>query len=127
MQNYRDESFLLQFLTPRLVRDFKLMAIQTREELDHWSVSDTAGTDNFKSIRSQLSAAYRLESSMPEISVVGYARDSDRKLLLQHQSYGGKMLAEDHARQTLKHLRGLWGYDVMLETVDQDGATLKTY
>ena len=127
MQNYRDESFLLQFLTPKLVRDFKLMAIKTREDLDHWSVSDTAGADNFKSIRSQLSASYRLESSMPEISVVGYARESDRKLLLQHQSYSGKMLLEDQARQTLKHLRGLWGYDVVLETVDQTGKTLKIY
>ena len=127
MQNYRDESFLLQYLTPKLVRDFKLMAIQTREDLDHWSVSETAGTESFKSIRSQLSAAYRLESSMPEISVVGYALESDRKLLLQHQSYGGKMLAEDHAQQTLKHLRGLWGYDVALETVDKNGTTLKAY
>jgi spore cortex formation protein SpoVR/YcgB (stage V sporulation) len=44
MQNYRDESFLLQFLTPKLVRDFKLMNIQTLEGLDHWTVDHTAGS-----------------------------------------------------------------------------------
>jgi stage V sporulation protein R len=127
MQNYRDESFLLQYLTPKLVRDLRLMHIQSSEGLDHWSVSATAGADDFKSIRSELSAAYRLESTMPEISVVRYARDTDRKLVLHHQSYNGKRLIRAEAEQTLKHLRLLWGFDVSLETFDQNGATLGTY
>ena len=127
MQNYRDESFLLQFLTPKLVRDFRLMNIQTREGLDHWTVDDTASPEGFKSIRSQLSAAYRLESAMPEISVTRYAHDTDRKLFLQHQSYNGKILMKSQAEQTLKHLKLLWGFDVALETVDQSGATLGVY
>jgi stage V sporulation protein R len=127
MQNYRDESFLLQFLTPKLVRDFKLMNIQTLEGLDHWTVEHTAGPEGFKSIRSNLSAAYRLETFMPEISVVRYAHDSDRKLVLHHQSYNGRMLAKAQAEQTLKHLRWLWGFDVSLETVDQNGRTVRAY
>jgi stage V sporulation protein R len=127
MQNYRDESFLLQFLTPKLVRDFRLMHIQTREGLDHWTVDNTAGPEGFKSIRSQLSAAYRLESAMPEISVVRYAHDTDRRLVLQHQSYNGKTLVKSQAEQTLKHLRALWGFDVSLETVDQNGAVLGVF
>jgi stage V sporulation protein R len=90
-------------------------------------VSDTAGPEGFKAIRSQLAASYRLESYMPEISVVRYGRDSDRKLTLQYQSYNGRMLLEDEAAQTLKHLRRLWGFDVSLEAIDQKGQTLKTY
>jgi stage V sporulation protein R len=114
-------------LTPKLVRDFRLMNLQTGEGLDHWTVNDTAGPDGFKAIRSQLAASYRLESYMPEISVVRYGRDSDRKLNLQHQSYGGRMLQEDETAQTLKQLRWLWGFDVSLEAVDQNGQQLKTY
>ena len=127
MQNYRDESFILQFLTPKLVRDFKLMHIRTRQGLDHWTVDDTAGPEGFKAIRTQLSAAYRLEASMPEISVVRYACDTDRRLTLHHQSYDGKLLVKAQAEQTLKHLRLLWGFDVTLETVDENGTVLKTY
>jgi stage V sporulation protein R len=127
MQDYRDESFLLQFLTPKLVRDFRFMNIQSREGLDHWNVANTAGPEDFKSIRTELSAAYRLETSMPEISVVRYAHDTDRKLVLQHQSYSGKMLLKAQAEQTLKHLRLLWGFDVSLETVDQSGRTLAAF
>jgi stage V sporulation protein R len=64
---------------------------------------------------------------MPEISVVRYARDTDRKLVLHHQSYDGKLLVTPQAEQTLKHLRSLWGFEVSLETVNQDGQTLKNY
>ncbi len=127
MQDYRDESFLLQFLTPKLVRDFKFMNVHTQEGLDYWTVTETAGAEGFKAIRSRLSASYRLESSMPEISVVRYERDTDRKLLLHHQSYDGKMLLQPQAEQTLKYLRTLWGFPVSLESVDQSGTTLKTY
>jgi stage V sporulation protein R len=127
MRNYRDESFLLQFATPKLVRDFRLMNIETSDGKDHWTVSDTAGPEGFKAIRSQLAASYRLESYMPEISVVRYGRDSDRKLTLHHQSYDGRMLLEDEATQTLKHLRELWGFEVSLEAIDQNGQTLKAY
>ena len=127
MQSYRDESFLLQFLTPKLVRDFRLMAIQTGEGLDHWTVTETAGADGFKAIRSQLAAAYRLESHMPDISVVQYGRDTDRKLVLQHQSYNGRALLAEETEQTLKHLRWLWGFDVSLESLDEGGRSLATY
>jgi spore cortex formation protein SpoVR/YcgB (stage V sporulation) len=127
MQNYRDESFLLQFLTPKLVRDFRLMNIQTREGFDHWTVEATAGPEGFKAIRSQLAAQYRLEAVMPEISVVRYARDTDRKLTLQFQSYHGRSLLEEETRQTLKQLRQLWGFEVQLEAVDENGKILKTY
>jgi stage V sporulation protein R len=127
MQNYRDESFLLQFLTPKLVREFRMMNIQTDEGLDHWNVNDTASGEGFRAIRSQLAANYRLESMMPEISVVRYGRDTDRKLVLQHQVYNGRTLDESETEQTLKHLRALWGFEVALEAVDQSGSIIKTY
>ena len=127
MQNYRDESFLLQFVTPKLVRDFRLMSIRTREDQDHWTVANTASSEGFKAIRSHLAAQYRLETYMPEISVVRYGRDSDRKLTLQYQSYHGRGLVEDETLQTLKQLRQLWGFDVQLEAVDQNGAVVRTY
>jgi len=127
MHNYRDESFLLQFVTPKLVRDFKLMNIATRAGLDHWTVTGTAGAGSFKEVRSRLAAGYRLETSVPEISAVSYAREGDRRLVLHHHSYDGKLLAGPQAAQTLAQLRILWGYEVSLDSVDRDGRTVKSY
>src|SRR5260370_27419937 len=101
MHNYRDESFILQFMTPKLLRDFKLMNLLTREGLDHWTVAGTAGSASFKEIPSHLAAAYRLESSIPEISAVRYARDTHRQLWLHHHSYCGTVLMKAQAAQTL--------------------------
>jgi spore cortex formation protein SpoVR/YcgB (stage V sporulation) len=36
-------------------------------------------------------------------------------------------LLQEETEQTLKHLRWLWGFDVALESLDQNGRTLKTY
>ena len=124
MQNYRDESFLLQFVTPKLVRDLRLMAIETHAEDDHWTVKHTAGVEDYRSVRSRLAASYRLESHMPEISVVRYDRDGDRKLVLQHQTYHGRTLLPAETERTLKQLRWLWGYPVELDILDQAGETL---
>jgi stage V sporulation protein R len=127
MQNYRDESFLLQFVTPKLIRDFRLMAIETHEDEDHWTVRHTAGAEDYRAVRSRLAASYRLESYMPEISVVRFDREGDRRLVLQHQTYQGRTLLAAETEHTLKQLRWLWGYPVALEVLDQAGATLATH
>jgi stage V sporulation protein R len=90
-------------------------------------VTGTAGSESFKALRADLAADYRLESSIPEISVVRYSRDTDRKLVLHHQSYDGKVLLKAQAEQTLKQVRLLWGFEVSLETIDRDGNTVRTY
>jgi spore cortex formation protein SpoVR/YcgB (stage V sporulation) len=36
-------------------------------------------------------------------------------------------LVEEETVQTLKQLRQLWGFDVALEAVDQNGAVVRTY
>ncbi len=126
MANYRDESFLLQFLSPKVVRDLRLMTIRTDAEMDHWQVTDTAGGERFEAIRSELAASRRVESYLPDISVTRYRRDTDRALFLRHTLHDGKQLDAETARQTLGHLQALWGYDVHLETVDAEGTVLAT-
>jgi spore cortex formation protein SpoVR/YcgB (stage V sporulation) len=37
------------------------------------------------------------------------------------------MLHKAQAEQTLKHLRLLWGFDVTLETIDQNGQMLAAF
>ncbi len=127
MNNYRDESFIQQFLSPKVARDFRMMQIQTTEEDKLWHVTETASAEGFRAMRDSLAASKRLETYMPEISVVRYRRDTDRGLTLRHQAYRGKRLQADAAQATLKHLRYLWGYEVYMESVDETGKTLDTF
>ncbi|MDE3011873.1 MAG: SpoVR family protein, partial [Pseudomonadota bacterium] len=50
MQNYRDESFILQFLSPKVLRDFKLMHIHTDQDDEAWDVKATASVEGFEEV-----------------------------------------------------------------------------
>ncbi len=127
MHNYRDESFILQFLSPKLLREFRLMHIRTDAEDDAWEVMQTASSEGFEKVRRELAANHRMELYLPEISVVRYHHDHDRSLLLRHQPYQGKLLDPELAEKTLTHLQYLWGYDVTLESVDPSGRVLHRF
>ena len=121
MANYRDESFLLQFLSPKVARDQRLMSITTRDSDDHWLVEATAGPESFDLLRSRLAASYRQEAMFPQISVVGFDREGSRALSLRHDVFEDKRLDPSQATAVLKYIKSLWHYDVRLESVDATG------
>jgi len=55
--------------------------------------------------------SYRLRSSIPEISAVRYARETDRKLVLHHKAITEKWMMKAQRRETLKQLQIAVGFD----------------
>ena len=51
----------------------------------------------------------------------GYNRDSDRSLVLRSPIYRGRPLNEREADEVLRHLGRLWGFQVRLESIDEQG------
>jgi spore cortex formation protein SpoVR/YcgB (stage V sporulation) len=120
MRNFKDESFVAQFLSPKLIREFRLFAIADREDeptLEVDCIHDEAG---YRRVRRLLAAHYDRDVRVPDIQVVGFERDGDRSLALRHVRHRGRPL-DDDAQRVLAHLRRLWGFTVRLETVDADG------
>ncbi len=118
--NFRDESFLLQFLSPRVVRDFHLFALDDDERAAHYTVSAIHDERGFQRLREALAAQYDLAALEPEIEVAAADMKGDRKLVLQFRRRGGMELETEMKRRTLSHVERLWGYDVALETVSAD-------
>src|SRR3712207_6932834 len=54
-----------------------------------------------------------------DIQVVDVDLGGDRRLVLEHRTDAGRLLQEGEARQVLRHLASLWGYDVLLREVDR--------
>ena len=124
MRNYRDESFILQYLSPKLMRDFRLFAIadhEKDEELEVTAIHDDAG---YKRVRQILASQYRLENVIPDIQVVNYKRDKDRSLVLHHRVYRGRTLDGTNGNAVMKHLARLWGFPVLLEEVGDRGESI---
>lgn len=127
-ENFRDESFVLQFLSPTVMRKFRMFRLldDTAEPtLLVDAIHDQAG---YRAIRRSLAQHYDPAESDADVQIVDVDLDSDRRLMLQHRTQPGRLLARTDAEATLRYLASLWRYEVRLDEVDADTDTiLATY
>lgn len=118
--NFKDESFILEFLTPKLMREFKMFVLLDDDQDTKYEISAIHNDQGYKHIREVLSKNYNLTTVIPEIQVArgGVDRWGDRSLTLEHIVRDRRPLDEERATETLKHANLLWGYDVKLRSVD---------
>src|SRR3954453_6092730 len=126
--NYRDESFISQFLSPRLMRQMRMFHL-------HDDPADTTGIlveaihneRGYRNVRRALSRQYDVGLIDANIEVMDVDLAGDRRLMLRHAVVKGALLAEADAKQVLHHLADLWSYDVSLVEVDANDVVLKEY
>jgi spore cortex formation protein SpoVR/YcgB (stage V sporulation) len=119
MRNYKDESFIAQYLSPRLIREFHLFAIADHESDDHLLIDSIHNEAGYRRVRKLLAAQYNRDYQVPDIQVTRCDLRGDRSLTLQHRRNRKRPLAAE-AEEVLKHLARLWGFAVRLETCDED-------
>jgi len=126
-QNFKDESFVMQYLSPKMARDFKLFSVEDDDRKDYMFVSAIHNERGFEEVRDALAAQYRLSEKEPQISAIGYFYRSDRTLLLEHVMQDGKPMHDANTGKVLQHLQSLWKFPVVLQSVTMDGELVNTY
>jgi stage V sporulation protein R len=126
MRNYKDESFIGQFLSPKVMRDFRLFAIRDDEQLAELEVSAIHDDSGYRALRESLARQYDISSREPDIQVWNVNVRRDRALTLRHTQRNGVPL-NDGADEVLKHVARLWGFDVHLESVDAQGQVKRSW
>ncbi|RDV25162.1 SpoVR family protein [Alteromonas aestuariivivens] len=114
MQNFKDESFISQFLSPKLMRDFKFFAVEDDADKPFVSVSAIHDEQGYLKIREKLSAQYNLSNIEPNIQVYSVDVRGDRSLTLRYVPQRGVPLGESKD-EVMRHLHRLWKFDVCLE------------
>ena len=122
MRNFKDESFLAQFLSPRLMREFRLFAIIDDDLLPYLKIGAIHDASGYRDLRAMLAEQYNLGSREPDIQVWNVDMRGDRALTLRYFNPLGRPLQEDRDA-VLQHMANLWGFVVRLEEVDGDGQT----
>ncbi|HKR18295.1 SpoVR family protein [Rhizorhapis sp.] len=126
--NYRDESFVGQFLSPHLIRSWKLFKLQDNEKEPALTVDAIHNERGYREIRRTLARQYDIGWIEPDIQIVDVDMAGDRHLMLEHKVTNGIQLAASDAEQVLQHLASLWGYDVVMkEKSSEGGKLLKEY
>jgi len=120
MQNFKDESFISQYLSPNLIRQFKLFGLVDDERKNYLSVSAIHDEQGYREIRQIMSQQYNLSNLEPNIQVYNVEVMGDRSLTLRYVPHNHIPLSGNHA-EVLKHMHRLWGFDISLEQQEEDG------
>jgi stage V sporulation protein R len=116
--NYRDESFILQYLSPRLVRHFGLFHVKDDASEPNLRVEAIHDERGYRKIKQALAKHYDVSWNSADIQVVDVNLAGDRRLIIHHRALNRVLLEEKDARLVLQHLADLWGYDVLMKEID---------
>jgi spore cortex formation protein SpoVR/YcgB (stage V sporulation) len=126
--NYRDESFIGQFLSPALMRRFRMFHLHDNpDESAGIKVDAIHDERGYRRVRRELARQYDVGFIDANIEVVDVDLAGDRRLMLRHTTVKGAQLNEADARRVLQHLADLWTYDVSLAEIDATDNVLKEY
>jgi stage V sporulation protein R len=112
--NYRDESFIQQFLSPRVMRDFRMFALADQAEEPHYTVTGIHDENGYREVRDALARSRDISISEPDIQVIDVDLLGDRVLRLRHNRRLDVPLDRRERDATLALVRQLWGYDVVI-------------
>lgn len=120
MRNFKDESFIAQFLSPKVIRDMKLFHIlddDQKQDLEVIAIHNEAG---YRTIRQALSEQCNINNQIPDIQVLDVDVRGDRSLTLEYQQRQNRPLGNALV-PVLRYLHQLWGFPIKLEAVNEKG------
>ncbi|MCB1510798.1 MAG: SpoVR family protein [Hyphomicrobiaceae bacterium] len=126
--NFRDDSFILQYLSPKVMRDFRFFHIHDDSDSAFVEVRTIHDERGFREVRRRLADQYDTSSRDPDIQVVSADLSGGRRLTLHHKVRNGILLDKEQCDRTLLHVAHLWGYRVKLMEIDaRSGELLKEH
>jgi spore cortex formation protein SpoVR/YcgB (stage V sporulation) len=120
MENFKDESFISQYLSPQIMRDFKLFHIHDDEKNDYVEIAAIHNELGYQKVRTALSEQYNLSNLEVNIQVIDADINGDRSLTLKYTPHQNIPLAKSK-QEVLKHLHYLWQFDVKLVQENNKG------
>jgi spore cortex formation protein SpoVR/YcgB (stage V sporulation) len=118
--NFRDDSFIAQYLSPHLMRKMRLFQLADLAAEPTYKVAAIHNERGYRDVRRALARQYDTGLRDPNIQVTAADLPGDRRLVLTHRMTNEVPLAERDAMAVLAYVRDLWGFDVELRGVNHD-------
>jgi len=114
IENFKDDTFILQYLSPKVIRDMKLFEISDESYSRFYRVTDIHDEEGYRNIRKNLSEHYNRSRYVPDIQVFDVDIHGDRTLTLEYTSIDEKELSANSVNGVLPHIKYLWGFPVRI-------------
>lgn len=122
--NYRDDSFIAQFLSPSLMREWRLFEITDIQSNNYYQVSSIQDKKYYNNIRETLASNYSIHNRVPDIQITNANLDTTRILELEYRAQDGAKL-RDNKKEVVDYISRLWGHQVLLwEEADEEQHTV---
>jgi spore cortex formation protein SpoVR/YcgB (stage V sporulation) len=108
------------------MREFHLFAVDDDDQEDTLEVSAIHDDEGYQRLRQVIADQYNLGNQEPNIQVQRVDLFGDRSLILRHYRNRRQPLGET-TDEVLKHVARLWGYNVKLESVDENNEVVEKY
>lgn len=119
MENFKDETFISQYLSPTVARKLQMFAFNDPDiRSEDYHITAISNERGFKELRTKLASSYALENIIPDVQVTAVDYKGTRKLILEHFIKNQKPLAIEDAKKTLQYVADLWEYSAVLKTVE---------
>ena len=125
VENFKDETFVLQYLSPKVIRDMKLFSIIDEHDASHYEVNAIHDGYGYKKIRQALSESYNRSRYVPDIQIYNVDVYGDRTLTLEHTPVNNRLLDSGSISKVLPHVEFLWGFPVRMVENDKEIGTTK--
>lgn len=120
VENYKDDSFIAQYLSPNLIREMRMFGIEDIHGNTNYTVNAIHNETGYLDIRDNLSDFYNRSRYVPDIQVFDVDLYGDRTLTLKYTSYDSRELQLKSAKKVLSHLTTLWGFPVRIVEGDDN-------
>ena len=114
VKNYRDESFIRQFLSPHLMRKLKMFSIRDDKEDDYLEILHHTNDDYYRDMRKTLADTYLYEEFLPDIQIVKCNLKGSRTLHLCYNIKNDRQLDMSDVIELLTNIYLIWGHQVEL-------------
>lgn len=127
VKNYRDESFVSQFLSPALIRKWRLFEVTNNQDEPYMMISAIQDIRGYNTVRQALSRQYSMSYYQPDIQIVDANLKGSRELHLNYTPLNGAKL-NSNTQKVLNYIKILWGYDVVVNdpTEEDDDDELRS-
>jgi spore cortex formation protein SpoVR/YcgB (stage V sporulation) len=120
--NFKDESFILQYLSPKLMRDLKLFIVHDDDSEEHMNIREIHDDEGYKEIRRTLSKHYNFMNRIPDLYIEGWDAKKSRTLYMCFQEHDGVELDMEHGTKVMELVETLWPFPIKFKYFSSDGS-----
>ncbi len=127
MRNFKDESFIGQYLSPKVIRDLRLFSVLDDDQEEELEIGAIHNERGYRAVRRALAEQHNPGSNEPNIQVYDVDHRGDRALTLRHVQHNRRPLHEGNTKEVLRHVHRLWGFPVRLEVESPDSDDVEVF